>query len=132
VQLIIYFAPNFNFITFTYVTIRYRANVITKIKFEVILILISGLYLFHVFEIGTTQFTAVSSDHTTPNSMKRRRSSPIIIITFNYALRPLRLIVRSGLDVPTFATRRPHACHHARRPSGGRWNCRRKMSGNFA
>jgi hypothetical protein len=27
----------------------------------------------------------------------------------------LRLIVRSGLDVPTFATRRLHACHHASR-----------------
>ena len=35
----------------------------------------------------------------------------------------LRLIVRSGLDVPTFATRRLHACHHARAPSGGRWTC---------
>jgi hypothetical protein len=29
--------------------------------------------------------------------------------------------VRSELDVPTFATRRLHACHHARAPSGGRW-----------
>ena len=44
----------------------------------------------------------------------------------------LRLIVRSGLDVLTFATRRLHACHHARAPSGGRWNCGREMSGNFA
>jgi hypothetical protein len=44
----------------------------------------------------------------------------------------LRLIVRSGLDVPTFATRRLHVCHHARPPSGGRWNCGREMSGNFA
>jgi hypothetical protein len=34
----------------------------------------------------------------------------------------LRLIVRSWLDVPTFATRRLHACHDARTPSGGRWN----------
>ena len=34
----------------------------------------------------------------------------------------LRLTVRSELDVPTFATRRLHACHHARAPSGGRWN----------
>ena len=41
----------------------------------------------------------------------------------------LRLIVRSGLDAPTFATRRLHACHHARAPSGGRWNCGREMSG---
>jgi hypothetical protein len=31
----------------------------------------------------------------------------------------LRLIVRSGLDVPTFSTRRLHACYHARAPSGG-------------
>jgi len=40
--------------------------------------------------------------------------------------------VRSGLDVQTCATRRLHACHHARAPSGGRWNCGREMSGNFA
>jgi hypothetical protein len=33
----------------------------------------------------------------------------IIMIIFNYALQPLRLIVRSGLDIPTFATRRLHA-----------------------
>jgi len=44
----------------------------------------------------------------------------IIIIIFNYALQPLRLIVRSGLDVPTFATRRLHACHHSTAPNGGR------------
>ena len=44
----------------------------------------------------------------------------------------LRLIVRSWLNVPTFATRRLHACHHARAPSGGKWNCGREMSGNFA
>jgi len=44
----------------------------------------------------------------------------------------LTLIVRSELDVPTFATRSLHACHHARAPIGGRWNCGREMSGNFA
>jgi hypothetical protein len=33
---------------------------------------------------------------------------------------PLRLIVRFGLDVPTFATRRLHASHHARALSRGR------------
>ena len=49
-----------------------------------------------------------------------------------YALKPSRLIVRSGLDVPTFATRCLCACHHARAPSGGRWNCGQEMSGNFA
>ena len=32
----------------------------------------------------------------------------------------LRLIVRSGLDIPTFATRRLHAYHHVRAPGGGR------------
>ena len=44
----------------------------------------------------------------------------------------LRLIVRSWLDVPTFATRCLHACHHATAHSGGRWNCGREISGNFA
>ena len=43
----------------------------------------------------------------------------------------LRLIVRSGLNVPTFGTRRLHACHHARAPSGGRWKYGREMSGKF-
>jgi len=56
----------------------------------------------------------------------------IIIIIFNYTLQPLRLILRFGLDVPTFATRRLHACHHAWAPGGGRWNCGQEMSGNFA
>jgi len=55
------------------------------------------------------------------------------IIRFNYALHPLRLIVRSWLDVPTFATRRLHAYHHARAPSRGRRNGGREMlAGNFA
>ena len=56
----------------------------------------------------------------------------MIIIVFNYALQSVRLIVRSGLDVPTFATRRLLACDHARARSGGRWNCGREMSGTFA
>jgi hypothetical protein len=43
----------------------------------------------------------------------------------------LRLIVRSWLDVPFFVTRRLHACHHTRAPSGERWNCGRKMSRKF-
>jgi hypothetical protein len=30
-----------------------------------------------------------------------------------YALQPSRLIVLSRVDVPTFATSRLHACHHA-------------------
>jgi len=32
------------------------------------------------------------------------------LLYFNYALQVLGLIVRSWLDVPTFATRRIHAC----------------------
>ena len=44
----------------------------------------------------------------------------------------LRFIVRSWLDVTGFATGRLHACHHTGAPSGGRWNCGREMSGNFA
>jgi hypothetical protein len=44
----------------------------------------------------------------------------------------LRLIVQSWLDVPTFATRRLHACHHTRAPSDERWKCGQEMSGNFA
>jgi len=56
----------------------------------------------------------------------------LLLLFSTHALQPSRLIVRSGLDVPTFATRCLHACHHARSPSGGRWNCGREMSGNFA
>jgi hypothetical protein len=56
----------------------------------------------------------------------------LYLLFSTYELQSLRLIVRSELDVPTFATRRLHACHHARAPSGGRWNCEREMSENFA
>jgi hypothetical protein len=52
-------------------------------------------------------------------------------IYFELRIAVLRLTVRSRLDVPTCATRRLHACHHARAPSGGRWNCGRDISGNF-
>ena len=55
----------------------------------------------------------------------------IIITTLTTHCSLLRLIVRSWLDVPTFTTRRLHACHHARAPSGGKWNCGREMSFNF-
>jgi len=67
---------------------------------------------------------------------KTSSSGSRVMFIFNYKSRirtaALRLIVRSWLDVLTFATRRLHACHHARAPSGGRWNCGREMSGNFA
>jgi len=68
-----------------------------------------------------------------PPSYKRNyRPASGFYLFSTYALQPSRLIVRSGLNVPTFATRRLHACHHARAPSGGGWNCGREMSGNFA
>jgi hypothetical protein len=56
----------------------------------------------------------------------------LVMLCLNYALQPLRLIVASWLDVPTFVTRRLHAWYHARAPSGGRWNCGQEMLGNFA
>jgi len=62
----------------------------------------------------------------------RHRVLLLLLLFFNYALHPLRLIVRSGLDVPTFDTRRLHACHHATAPGDGWWNCGREMFGNFA
>jgi hypothetical protein len=55
----------------------------------------------------------------------------LLLIFSTHALQPSRLIARSGLDVPTFANRRLHACHHARAPSGGRWKCGREMSRKF-
>ena len=60
--------------------------------------------------------------------------TPTKCISYYFLLRTaaLRLIVRSCLGVPTFATRRLHACHHARSPSGGRQNCGREISGNLA
>jgi hypothetical protein len=50
---------------------------------------------------------------------------------FNYALQPFKAYCAICVNVPTFATRRLHACHHARAPSGGGWNCGREMSGRF-
>ena len=55
----------------------------------------------------------------------------LLYFIFNYALQPLRLIVRSELDVPTFATRRLLACHHAWAPSSEMWNYGWQMSGKF-
>jgi hypothetical protein len=70
-----------------------------------------GLYLGHPQNV------------TVEDIINYNLSCPLWAVTmfmfiFNYALQPLRPVVRSGLDVPTFATRRLHACHHARVPSG--------------
>jgi hypothetical protein len=40
------------------------------------------------------------------------------VCLYHYALQSLRLIVRTWLHIPTFATRRLHACHHARAAGG--------------
>jgi hypothetical protein len=53
----------------------------------------------------------------------------LLLLFSTYALQLSKLIVRSGLEVPTFATRHVHACYHAIAPSGGRWNCGREMLG---
>jgi hypothetical protein len=55
----------------------------------------------------------------------------LLYFIFNYALQALRLIVRSGLDVPTFATRRLLTRHHTRAPRGERRNCGWEFSGKF-
>ena len=65
-------------------------------------------------------------------SFSRGQIQKVLLLFSTYALQPSRLIVQSGLDVPNFATRRLHTCHHVRAPSGGRRNCGREMSGNFA
>jgi hypothetical protein len=61
-----------------------------------------------------------------------RDSLFLVILYFCTTHCSLRLIVQSELNFPTFATRRLHTCHHPLAPSGGRWNCGREMSWNFA
>jgi len=66
------------------------------------------------------------------SSEQRYSDGWTVALSFStYALQPSRLIARSGLDVPTFATRCLHACHHARAPSAERWDSGREMSGKF-
>jgi len=81
-------------------------------------------------QFGSMDRQNVSADESI--QFKTRHSLSLLLLFSTYALQPSRLIVRSGLDIPTFAIRRLHACYHARPPSGGRWNCGREMSGNFA
>jgi hypothetical protein len=71
-----------------------------------------------------------SYKHCSENVKPQQAMDPCLFSTTHGIL--LRLIVRSGLDVPTFATRRLHACHQARAPSAGKWNCGREMFRNFA
>jgi hypothetical protein len=86
-----------------------------------------------ITESGNTLFIALlTADSTSTSVIFCDHIISIIITIFNYALQPLRLIVRSSLDIPTFATRRLHAYHHARAPSAGKLNCWWEMSGNFA
>jgi hypothetical protein len=55
----------------------------------------------------------------------------LLLLFSTYALQPSRLILRSGLDVPTFATRCLHACHHTRAPSGEGGTVGEKCPGIF-
>ena len=79
---------------------------------------------------------AINSSELSPFPYRDCKSPHIIrthlsIVMFFTTHCSLRLIVRYELDVPTSSNRRLHACHHARAPSGGRWNCGREMSENF-
>ena len=78
-------------------------------------------------------YDSSSLDNRLPTFRRTTSPSPCmaLVLFSTYALQPSRLIVRSELEVPTFATRRLHACHRARAPSGGGWNCGREMSGKF-
>jgi len=69
---------------------------------------------------------------TAPSYQNTHKAQEILSTFLYYALQPLRLTVQSELNIPTFVTRHRHTCHHARAPSGGRWNCGQEMSGNFA
>jgi len=87
---------------------------------------------FHVLETTgqrtfSRRFTSAFS-HLLGGHISRQL---LLLLFSTCTLQPSRLIMQSGLDVPTFASRRLHACHHARAPSGGRWNCGREMSGKF-
>jgi len=88
-------------------------------------------YIFLICLLHTQFNRSVTFFRTDLVSRNEVSICAFILFIFNYALQPLRLIVRSGLDVTTFATRRLHVCHHARAPSGGRWNCGREMSSKF-
>jgi hypothetical protein len=83
-----------------------------------------------------TSTASVTVHHMEQKQAKLRKCgepcSLLLLLFSTYALQASRLIVRSGSDVPTFATNRLHACHYARAPSGGRLNCEREMSENFA
>jgi hypothetical protein len=56
-----------------------------------------------------------------------------LLLLFFFQLRTaaFKAYCASWVRLPTFATRRLHACHHARAPNGGRWKCGREMSGKF-
>jgi hypothetical protein len=83
--------------------------------------LINTLKFMHKMFIGIIKFVC--------SSLKPVRMLCYVSLLCTAAL---GFIVRSELDVPNFATRRLNTCHHARAPSGGRRNCGREMSGNFA
>jgi len=70
--------------------------------------------MFTVFFHSFSRFILRYFSSAVRNIRNDTVSVVIVIIISNYALQPLRLIVRSGLDVPTFATRRLHARHEGK------------------
>ena len=54
-------------------------------------------------------------------------SAPFYDYFSNYALQLLKAYCAIWVRLPTFATWRLDACHHARALSGGRWNCGREI-----
>jgi len=76
----------------------------------------NAFFCFQSFLISSlcSKDKRISLPHTKPRSTLHSS----LFIQLQTAV--LRLIVRSWLDVPTFATSRLHTCHHARAPSGGR------------
>ena len=122
--------------TYIYVVRRLRVNMSSSACNEVVPAQYSahciGLSLTSYFHYAVTCVCKLLLVKLINMFSQLNSESRDFFLISTYALQPSRLIVRSGLDVPTFATRRPHACHHARAPSCGRWNCGREMSENFA
>ena len=90
-------------------------------------VMMKGIFIDRTTERGCGVWNTGSSTRFALLRILYSRHPLELLLFSTYALQPSRVIVRSGLEVPTFAARRLHACHHARAPSGGRWNCGREM-----
>jgi hypothetical protein len=88
------------------------------------------MYTITIVNCTRTDFICIQSGATFNSTYGIPTTGVFLIYTTTHCSL-LRLIVRSGLNVSTFATRRLHACHHTRAPSGERWNCGQEMPGKF-